>query len=432
MTDLHHTDLRWAAGASVAGDPLGSILVDISTFIRRYTVLSPDQLIAVTLWVAHTHAIAAADTTPYLQITSAMKQSGKTRLLEVLEHIVLRAWLTGRTSAAALVRKVDAERPTLLLDESDTALKGADPEYTESMRGLLNTGYKRSGRSTLCVKSGADIGVKDFSTFSPKAIAGIGDLPDTIADRSIRIELKRRALDEPVARWRERDGYQEARPLFDRLSAWAGTDRVMDTLRESRPDIPSSLSDRASDVWEPLVAIADLAGRPWPEKARTAAITLAGTTIDTDITVELLRDLSKVIAGSTAAAIAGSTVLEHLTADADRPWAEWRHGKPMSARGLARLLAPLGIIPDRHDTAIGRVRGYRIDAIQDAVSRYLRSEVSNCPNPNKTGGKSPISTCPPDLAADTSRTAKTSIDPGQRTHGQIKAAGKDGDDAGQF
>jgi hypothetical protein len=71
--------------------------------------LDADQAVAVVLWVAHTHALDAADFTPYLAITSAEAQSGKTTLLDA-----------GRTSAAALVRKLSGGRTTLLLDEVDT------------------------------------------------------------------------------------------------------------------------------------------------------------------------------------------------------------------------------------------------------------------------------------------------------------------------
>src|SRR5262249_31014742 len=158
----------------------------------------------------------------YLQITSATKRAGKTRLLEVLEPLVARPWLTGRTSAAALVRKVDKLSPTLLLDESDATFKG-EPEYAEALRGTLNTGYRRSGKTTLCVGQGANLTFRDFSTFCPKAIAGIGELPDTVADRSIRIELKRRKTNEACRRWRARDGQAEARPLGEQLNAWAPT-----------------------------------------------------------------------------------------------------------------------------------------------------------------------------------------------------------------
>src|SRR5439155_13386826 len=128
------------------------------------------------LWTEHTHAVEAADATPYINVTSVEKRSGKSRLLEVLELLVRRPWFTGRTSAAALYRKTHAEGPTLLLDESDAAFK--DREYSEAARSILNSGWRRGGKATVCVGQG-DVSVRDFNTFSPKAIAGIGRLPDT-------------------------------------------------------------------------------------------------------------------------------------------------------------------------------------------------------------------------------------------------------------
>ena len=188
---------RWPERRALPAPPcvLAPLLDDVQRYIHRYVVLSTPQAIATTLWVAHCHAFAVAEATPYLNVTSAVKQSGKTRLLEVLEPLVPAAWLTGRVSAAVLTRKVDGETPTLLLDESDAAFKH-DSEYSEALRSILNSGYRRSGISSLCVGQGTSIGYRDFSTFCPKAIAGIGALPDTVTDRSIRIALKRRMPDE--------------------------------------------------------------------------------------------------------------------------------------------------------------------------------------------------------------------------------------------
>ena len=181
------------------------LLADVTRFVRRFVVLSDDQLVALALWIVHTHAIEVADATPYLNITSAEKRSGKTRLLEVLDLLVARPWRTGRTSAAALVRKIDDDRSTLLLDESDAAFKG-DREYGEALRGILNDGHRRGGCATLCIGKAADIKTRDFKVFGPKAIAGIGNaLPDTVRDRSIHIELKRQAADERAERFHRRE-----------------------------------------------------------------------------------------------------------------------------------------------------------------------------------------------------------------------------------
>src|SRR5262249_17818966 len=100
------------------------LLNDVRAFIRRYVVLDDHQSIVVALWTAHTHTFMASDCTAYLHVTSATKGSGKTRLLETLEPLVANPWLTGRTSAAVLVRKINEVHPTLLLDESDTAFNG--------------------------------------------------------------------------------------------------------------------------------------------------------------------------------------------------------------------------------------------------------------------------------------------------------------------
>ena len=244
---------------------LAELLESIQVLVRRYVVVTDVQATAVALWVVHTHMLDAFDCTPYLSVTSADKQSGKTRLLEVLDLVVARPWFTGRVTAAVFVRKIDGERPTLLLDESDAAFN-AEKEYAEALRGVLNTGFKRNGKSSMCVGQGAAISYKDFSTFCPKAIAGIGNLPDTVADRSILIRLQRRAPSERVERFRERLVREEAGPLRQALQTFAQTET--DRLCDARPSLPDELSDRAADVWEPLLALADHAGGQWPAEAK--------------------------------------------------------------------------------------------------------------------------------------------------------------------
>jgi hypothetical protein len=372
-----------------AGAGLSLLLDSAVHWIRRYVVVTEHQAVAIVLWVAHTHAIEAADCTPYLQVTSATKRSGKTRLLEALEPLVFAPWLTGRTSAAALVRKVDAEQPTLLLDESDAAF-GGEKEYAEALRGILNTGYRKSGKATLCVGQGAKFTTKDFTTFCPKAIAGIGTLPDTVADRSIPIQLRRRTQDEPCERWREREGHWQAQPLHERLSAWGAI--AVETLRGARPALPQSLGDRQADVWEPLLAIADLAGDSWPMLARQAAIALSGTFEDADMTVEILTDIQIILADYAADdVITSKELVDHLVALDDRPWVTWSHGRPMSANKLARFLAPLGIFPAVRRVGTKVQRSYRIDAFHDAIARYLPIKPLHRNEANDYGAESSFS-----------------------------------------
>src|SRR5207244_2823404 len=110
-----------------------------------------------------------------------------------------------------------------------------------------------------------------FSCFCPKAVASIGRLPETLADRCIRIWMQRKTLAETCERLRNLDTTalrrKCARFVMDHAEAVA----------QARPQLPPGLADRTVDIWEPLLVLADLAAGPWPELARQAA---AGLTAD--------------------------------------------------------------------------------------------------------------------------------------------------------
>jgi hypothetical protein len=343
------------------------ILDAVMRFIRRFVSLTEAQARAVALWVAHTHAFGAAASTPYLAVNSAEKQSGKTRLLEVSRLLVSRAWFTGRTSAAVLTRKIDAEHPTLLLDESDAAF-GGEKEYAEALRGILNTGYRLGGAASCCVGQGVNITPKDFSTFCPKAIAGIGKLPDTVIDRSIPIRLKRARRGE-VARFREREAQREGPEIAARLATWCAAN--LETLRQARPEIPAQLSDRQADTSEPLLAVADLAGGDWPKAARQSLVKLCGEAQadDDSIGVKLLSDIKGIFAEKEGDEIPSGELCEALAKIETSPWGEWAKGKPLSPAKLARLLKPFDIFPGQIKN--GLARGYRLGDFREAFSLYL-------------------------------------------------------------
>lgn len=191
---------------------LAALLSQLSAFLRRFVVISQLQADAIALWIAHTHSFDAARTTPYLHVTSAEPECGKSRLFEVIALLVARAFKVSAISTAALMRKVDRDQPTLLLDETDNALK-RDKEYVAGVLQLLNDGYRAGGIAAVCVGKSHEL--QEFSTFSPKAFAGIGELPHALASRCIRIELKRRKSNEPIQglllRRRRRNGRPAAR-----------------------------------------------------------------------------------------------------------------------------------------------------------------------------------------------------------------------------
>ena len=370
------------------------LLDDAGEYVRRYVVLDDCQLDATVLWCAHTHAFDAAEMTPYLNITSPEKRCGKTRVLRTLRRLVARPWYTGRVTAAVLVRKVEAEKPTLLLDESDAAFKG-EKEYAETLRGLLNSGFERDGVTSLCVGQGANIAYKDYSVFCPKAIAGIGKLPDTVEDRSITIIMKRKAKNERVEKFRERSAKALAEPICDGLERWA-TENI-DRLRDARPALPDALDDRAQDVWEPLLAIADLAGGDWPKRARAAALALStgDGREDDSLGVRLLRDVKAVFEPQSddgtlmppVERIPTANLLAALIAIDDAPWGDLR-GRTLDGRGLARRQRPHGVKPSTIRVGDGprdTAKGYKREDFADAWSRYLSPEQASQPSqPSQT------------------------------------------------
>jgi uncharacterized protein DUF3631 len=346
------------------------ILDAVLKFVRRYVHLSDQQAAIVAVWIAHTHGVTAATATPYLAITSATKQCGKTRLLEVLELLVNKPWLTGRATAACLVRKVDQVRPTLLLDESDAAFNG-EKEYAEALRGILNTGFYVGGVASCCVGQGANIGVKDFRTYCPKAIAGIGQLPDTVADRSIPIRLERKNSGEVVGRFRRRFAKGEGAEIKSAVANWitATVDRLKDTV----PSLPENLTDRQQDAIEPLLAIADEAGGLWPENVRNAAVEIfhSQAADDQNIGVQLLTDLRAIFQSTATDKMSTVELLEKLKEIETSPWADWSKGKGLTPNGLSRLLKPFGITPRTIRIELATPKGYLFESFDDAFSRYL-------------------------------------------------------------
>jgi Protein of unknown function (DUF3631) len=318
------------------------------------------------LWIAATHAQDAWEHATRLVAKSPVRRCGKSRLLELagrLCHDVLRSV---NISVAALVHSItDDDPPTVVVDEADTLFgtrKQAD--NNEDLRGILNAGHARDWpyiRWDLATHAR-----EECPTFAMAALAGIGDLPDTIEDRAIIITLRRRTPGEQITKMRRRRDTPALYDLRDRLHQWIRAH--LKELEAATPAVP--VDDRAADTWEPLVAIADLAGGEWPELARLACKAM---TTDAEADAEgtaderLLADLEPVLSDTDR--LDSKTIVERLRQVEEAPWADW-YGKGLDARGLAKLLRPYGIKPKVIRLGTGTARGYERADLQDAWSRY--------------------------------------------------------------
>ena len=237
-----------------------SLLDDTVAAICRYVVMPLESAETLALWAIHTHCFACFIHTPRAAILSPEKGCGKTTTLDVLETLVSRPLPTSNASVSAIFRVIERDAPTLLIDEADTFLKEND-----ELRGILNSGHRRGGQVMRTV--GDDFEPRNFSTWAPAAIAMIGRLPDTLNDRSVIINLRRRKPTERVASFR-RDRASDLVELTRKMARWSLDHQI--ELSASDPDM-AELVNRVADNWRPLFAIADVAGGDWPTRVREIA-----------------------------------------------------------------------------------------------------------------------------------------------------------------
>ncbi len=212
---------------------LDATLTAVEELLCRFVHFSdPAQPVAITLWIALTYLWAQFETRIYLVVTSAVKQSGKTRTFDVLEWRLIPApWRAVRPSEAVTFRRLDRDHPTLLLDEYDTVFADRSGQF-EGIRAIFNSGNRRGTKVSRAVAKGKGFELVDFDIYSPKALAGIGPLPDTITDRAIVIRMSRRAPGEPLARLRSKALQALAAPI---QKALAYHPRAARSLRRRAP-----------------------------------------------------------------------------------------------------------------------------------------------------------------------------------------------------
>jgi hypothetical protein len=350
------------------------------TFIRRYVSLSHPQATIIATWVLHAHCFEAAQTTPYLNISSAEKQSGKSTLLDALNLLVAKPWKTGKVTAAALYRMIDHRQPTLLFDETDATF-GGDKEFAEALRGVFNLGHSAGSPVSVVFRQGDNFTVKDLNVFCPKAFAGIGKcLPDTVVDRSIPIRLKRKPRGSGTERFVRRVVAALGAQLKSEIEAWA-TVGVVGVLKEAYPALPEELSDRQQDGAEPLLAIADLIGEPWATKLRRALVEIcaSGQVANYSASTQLLADIQDVFDSKGVDRVSSMGLVTALCEIETSPWGEYSKGRPLTAIGLARLLEKYDVTPRTVRGGDLTFKGYDRAWFEEAWDLYLAPSSPDTP-----------------------------------------------------
>lgn len=350
---------------------IGAELLDsVHAYLSRFVAYPSDaEHVAHTLWIAHTHAMDAWESTPRIAFLSPEPGSGKTRALELTETLVPRPVESINATPAYLFRKVsDPEgTPTILYDEIDT-LFGPKAKDNEEVRGILNAGHRRGAVAGRCVVRGKIIETEELPAYCAVAMAGLGGLPDTILSRSVVVRMRRRLSTETVEPYRRREHAPEGNAIRDKLTAWAAS--VAPAMRAAWPAMPAGVEDRNADVWEALLAVADAAGGTWPERARVSSVSLVSLSMvaTPSLGIRLLSDLQTIFGDHSA--LATGDILNALIDLQESPWGDLK-GKPINARRLANYLKPYGVSSKQVRIGSSTLKGYASEDLHDPWERYL-------------------------------------------------------------
>lgn len=343
---------------------INKILNELCCLLKRYAILPEQVEVAVALWIVFTWCIEKVGVAPILAICSPEKQCGKTTVLSLIQRLVYRPLTASNITSASLFRAIEENRPTLLIDEADTFIK----ENLE-LRGILNSGHTPSTAFVLRTV-GKEHDLRRFSTWGAKAIALNGKLPETLHDRSIVIELRRRLKEEKLEKLRHTDP-QIFNILCQQLKRF-----VMDQgdlLKETAVTLPEDISDRAADNWEPLMAIAILAGPEWVHKTLKAIHLLSPHANDAkSIGTELLVDIKQVLESKNCDRISTSDLIKALCENEEKIWATYNKGQPINPRQMSKILQEYKINSHPIRLSDGKIlRGFEYQQFIDVFTRYL-------------------------------------------------------------
>ena len=311
-----------------------NVLDLILRLIELHIDITPNERMAVALWILHTYVFGRFTITPRLALLSPVRGCGKTTLLTMLELLCSDPYKDDNITPASIYHLLGTREYTLLLDEGDNL--GLFSNHV--LRSVFNAGHRRGGSITRFI-SGRP---RRYTVFAPLATAAIGTLPLPLMHRSVIINMQRHPPGGPkLQRLDEFDPtFPKVRGLVQR---WASNCKL-----ESDPGMPTELHNRAADNWRVLLAIAD--DLQHDQIARTAAVALNAYMLDEDPAIVALTDIRYVFDERGVDRISSAELVTAMHA-LDSLWLDWRgfrDDRPphkLNQSELARLLRPFNIRP---------------------------------------------------------------------------------------
>lgn len=201
------------------------------------------------IWTMGTYLFPMFEAYPYLYL-GGTKGSGKSKVLDILYKLVFNPISSSNASPSSLFRSIENTLATILLDEGE-CLTGR--ETNPDLRLLFNAGYKATGKVTRT--NPESLKVEHFMVYSPKAIASINLLDQTLASRCISLIMLRTSNKEK-GRMRVNERTLDGKVLRDVLYRWCLYHALeVAKIFDEDKDL-SDLNNRANELYLPLFSIA--------------------------------------------------------------------------------------------------------------------------------------------------------------------------------
>ncbi|TQM44110.1 uncharacterized protein DUF3631 [Pseudonocardia cypriaca] len=321
---------------------------------------------AAALYIAATHGQKLWQCAPRMAIISPKEETGKTRLMEIIEALCYKPFKTGNSTPAALFRSITPDPPTILHDEVDSIFSSTrhPTPGAEELRGFYNAGFSRGEQFWRCLPSGDPA---PFNTFAMAVLCSIHDLPRTLMSRSVVVRMRRKSEATKLESLRVSKLKERSAKLRGELTKWVRT------IPADFPEPEMPVFNRAADVWEPLIAVADHAGGEWPERARLAAKELTEAKIENSIMPDDLKLLSDIrdVWPADEPRIHTRDLLVRLNQESDLGWSTYERGGELGPMLLAKLLQPYEIKSTQVRIGSDNRQGFYRATFDEAWSSYL-------------------------------------------------------------
>jgi Protein of unknown function (DUF3631) len=347
----------------------------VEQFINKYVSFTDAYSLPIALWVMATYVFPSFDAFPYMVITADTKRSGKTRLAEMIAFCCSNPRFFTAMTPSTMFNIIEAEHPTVIFDEAET-LSG---ESQSVMSQVLNAGYRNgtkiprmTGKNTW----------HEYDTYSPKIFILIGDVRDTLRDRSIIVRMKRA---ETSARFVHETVKAEGDELRNELSN--AVQERSDEISQAYLDHTGIefLTDRDEEIWIPLFVMAqvfcperlneleriavDMATEKTQAKRRYVELSgMEDSAQDEEYAVRLLNDLLTVMQSK---AVSSQDAVNRLRAIPTAPWRKFR-GDGITMHNIADMLSRFGVRPVAVRSGKTVFKGYKVDIVRDAVKKHQR------------------------------------------------------------